>query len=347
MEHYEKWACPGTINALKGNEFVTNPLDLFAQSRVHTSEWALEAEALGTVEPRTFVRKLACPRLYATPKDTWQQVWRRAGEWLGKRGEYDPSASPLELWAQCEGGHSIESTSPLERWPELARSLLRAPPILTGLMAVRTATTGLQGRPGVTVVLETPSGGAVGALMLVNLLEQQGIRGCLANQAASGRWGAVTLIYSPCWYAADEERMFGIDWARWAALPGDQNESKRLWCEHAALAVSEVMVEFPPPCIDSVFFDEYAATDRLWLLSKPAMRRLCGVSHDQLPAQLASLNTEPLPLSHLQEHWSKMAARKRMAEMLEGDAFWDEVQRLSEARELAGARTRRTKPKRS
>jgi hypothetical protein len=323
-----------------------NEFDLFAQGRVNTFDWALEAEAVGTVEPRTFVRKLACARLYAAPSDTWQQVWRRAGELLGKRGEYDPSASPLDVWARCDGDHSIESTSPLERWPELARSLLMAPPVLTGLVAVRTIAAGSQGHPGMTVVVETPSGGADGALILVNLLGQRGIRGCLANQADSNRWGIVKLIYSPCWYAADEERMFGIDWARWAALPDEQNEGKRLWCEQAALAVSEAMLEFPPLCIDSVFFDEYAATDRLWLLSKPAIRRLCAVSHDRLAVELASLGAEPLPLARLQQHWDKTAARKRAAEMLGNNAFWDDFKRLSEARELAGVRTRRTKPKR-
>jgi hypothetical protein len=300
---------------------------------MHTFDWALEAEAVGTVEPRTFVRRLACPQLYTTPNDTWQQVWRKASGWLGKCGEYNPSVCPLDVWAQCDGGHSIESASPLERWPELARSLVVAPPISTGIVAVRTNAAGPLGYPGMTVVLETPSGGADGALMLVDLLGQQGISGLLANQAEGGRWGIVKLIYSPSWYAADEERNFGVDWARWVALPDDQNESKRLWCEHAALAVSKVMQELPPLCIDSLFFDEHAATDRLWLLSKPAVRHLCAVSHERLAAELARLSAEPLPLSDLQQHWNKIAPRKRMAEMLENGAFWDEVQRLSEVRE--------------
>ena len=328
-----------------GDECMRHEHELFAQRRVKTFDWALEAEAVGTVEPRTFVRSLACPRLYAAPSDTWQKVWRKASEWLDKRGEYDPSTSPLDVWAQCDGGHSIESSSPLDRWPELARSLMVARAILTGLVAVRTTAAGPLGYPGMTIVLETPSGGAEGALMLINLLEQQGIGGVLANLAGGGRWGIVKLIYSPCWYAADEERMFGVDWARWVALPDDQNESKRLWCEHAALAVSKVLLEFPPTCIDSVFFDEYAATDRLWLLSKPAVRRLCAVSHRQLAAELARLSAEPLPLSDLQRHWDKMAARKRVAAMLRDRAFHDEVQRRLDNRERTTARARRTRPK--
>src|SRR6266567_2784329 len=100
-----------------GDECMRDASGLFAQWRVHTFDWALEAEALETVEPRTFVWRLACPRLYATPNDTWQQVWQKAGEWLAKCGEYDPSVSALDVWAQCEGDHSIESTSPVERWP--------------------------------------------------------------------------------------------------------------------------------------------------------------------------------------------------------------------------------------
>lgn len=301
-----------------GDECMRNELDLFAQGRVNTFEWALEAEAVGTIEPRTFLRKLACPRLYAAPSDTWQQVWRRAGEWVGKRGEYDLSASPLDVWAQCGGDHSIESTSPLERWPELARSLRRGPRIRTGLVAVQTTGTGPQAYPGVSVVVETPSGGSAGALMLVQLFARQGIGGCLATQADNDRWGIVKLIYSPCWYAADEERVFGVDWARWTGAPGDQNESKRLWCEHATLAIAQVVREFPPLCIDSVFFEEYAATDRLWLLSKRQLRHLCDVSQGQLGAELTRLTAEPLPIAAFQQHWSAMAGRKHVVEVLEG-----------------------------
>ena len=139
--------------------------------------------------------------------------------------------------------------------------------------------------------------------------------------------------------------MFGIDWARWVALPDDQNESKRLWCEHVALAVFKVMPEFPPLCIGSLFFDEYAATDRLWLLGKPALRRLCAVPHEQLAAELARLSAEPLPVSDLQQHWDKMAARKRIAAMLGDRGFQDEVQRHLDSIERAKARARRTKPK--
>lgn len=292
--------------------------DLYALIRVPTFSWALEAVAAGTAEPRSFVRKPACPRLYETPHDSWRQLWLTAGEWLGKQGEYDRSVSALEVWAQWEGGHSIENSSPLERWPELARSFRRGQRILTGLVAMQTTGAGHLGCPGVTFVVETPSGGAAGALMLVQLLAQQGIGGCLATQGDSGRWGIVKMIYSPCWYAADEERVFGVDWARWVEALGDQNESKRLWCEYAALAVAQVMRQFPPLCIDSVFFDEYAATDRLGLLSKQQLRHLCAVPKEQLACELGKLSAEPIPLTAFHQHWSAMADRKRVVEVLEG-----------------------------
>lgn len=326
-------------------ESMRNALGLSEQDRVPTFDWALEAEAVGAVEPRSFVRRPACPRLYETPHDSWRQLWQRAGEWLGKQGEYARSAPALEVWAQCEGGHSIENSGHLEHWPGLAHSLRRGPRILTGLVAVQSTGAGHHGYPGATVVVETPSGGAAGALKLVQVLARQGIGGCLATQGNGGRWGIVKLIYSPCWYAADEERVFGVDWARWTGAPGDQNESKRLWCEHAGLAISQVMRELPPLCIDSVFFDEYAATDRLWLLSKPALLRLCAVSHEQLAAELARLGAEPLPVSDLQQHWNKTAARKRVAAMLADRGFQDEVQRHLDSIERAKARARRTKPK--
>jgi hypothetical protein len=301
------------------------PFGLSEQQRVPTFDWALEAEAIGTAEPRRFVRRAACPRLYETPHDSWAQLWQRARTWLAKQGEYHRLVSVLEVWAQREGGQSIESSTPLERWPGLARSLRRGPRILTGLVAVQTTGAGQNAYPGVTVVVETPSGGPAGALRLVQLLGRHGIAGCLATQEDTGRWGIVKLIYSPCWYAADEERVFGVDWARWVGAPGDQNESKRLWCEHAALAIARVVPEFPPLCIDSVFFDEYAATDRLWLLSKQQLRHLCDVPQGQLGAELTRLTAEPLPIAAFQQHWNEMAARKRVVKMLEDGAFWESV----------------------
>jgi hypothetical protein len=314
-----------------------NVLGLSEQDRVPTFDWALEAEAVGAVEPRSFVRRPACPRLYETPHDSWRQLWQRAGEWLGKQGEYDRSVSALEVWAQFEGGHSIENSSPLERWPELARSLQGGPRILTGLVAVQTTGAGHHAYPGVTVVVETPSGGTAGALKLVQLLARQGIGGCLATQADNDRWGVVKLFYSPCWYAADEERFFGVDWARWTGAPDDQNESKRLWCEHAALAIAQLVREFPPLCIDSVFLDEYAATDRLWLLSKRQLRHLCDVPQGQLGAELTRLTAEPLPIAAFQQHWNAMAAKKRVVTMPEDGAFWDRVaQHFDRERELDG-----------
>lgn len=317
-----------------GNEF-----DQFAQGRVNTFEWALEAEAVGTVEPRTFVRKLACPRLYATPSDTWQQVWQRAADWLGEQGEYEPHLTQLELWVQREGDGSIEASTTLEHWPDLAHGLRAGARIQTGMVAVRTSVGGLQGSPGVTIVVETPSGGAAGALMLVQQLGEEGIGGCLATQEAEGRWGIVRLIYSPCWYADAQDRSFGVDWARWARNPGDQNESKRLWCEYAVLAVNEAMREIPGLCFDSILFDEYSATDRLGFMSKAALRRLCSVEKNELLAELAKISAKAPAFSRFQRHWDKIAARKRIAEMVESEAFWDEIQRRAEIRTLAEART--------
>jgi len=95
--------------------------------------------------------------------------------------------------------------------------------------------------------------------------------------------------------------------------------------------IAQVIREFPPLCIDAVFFDEYAATDRLWLLSKQHLRHLCAVSQDQLAAELGKLSAEPLPVAIFQQHWSAMAARKRMAKLLNSESFWEEVdQRLDD-----------------
>ena len=66
----KKWqgrASLGTMNAMK--RCMGNALGLSEHERVPTFDWALEAEAVGTIEPRSFLRKPACPRLYC-PGDT-------------------------------------------------------------------------------------------------------------------------------------------------------------------------------------------------------------------------------------------------------------------------------------
>src|SRR5438876_173040 len=171
------------------------------------------------------------------------------------------------------GSRSIETSTTVECWPKLARNLRSGSRILTGMVAVRSSVGGCYGCPGLTIVVETPSGGATGALMVVERLGQRGISGCLATQENHGRFGIVRLIYAPFWYAAGEERLFGVDWARWASSAGDQNEGKRIWCEHAAVAVDEVLQELPPQLIDSLLFEEHVAIDRLGLWSKAAIPR--------------------------------------------------------------------------
>src|SRR6266496_1542268 len=232
---------PGMENVGRTSE--VSESGLFAEGRVRTFDWALEAELVGSKGNQVYVRKLACPRLYETPQDTWQGVWYRAGEWLGKHGEYESPTSQLEVWADRSGGRSIEASTTVECWPKLARDLRTGPRILTGIVAVRNSGAGSYGCPGLTIAIETPSGGATGALMLIERLGQRGIGGCLATQENNGRWGIVRLIFPPFWYAAGEERLFGVDWVRWASSDGDQNEGKRIWCEHAAVAVAEVLQE--------------------------------------------------------------------------------------------------------
>ena len=216
--------------------------------------------------------------------DTWLRLWQDVGRGLGKRGEYDRADKTLDVWGQFANHDSIEVSTDLNEWPVIAKEV-RDKKFTIGMVAVRLAADDLRGSPGVTFVVETPRGGSIGARILLNLLSSLGIGGVLARQEGRDRYGVVKLIYCPNWYAVTEDKIFGIDWSR----RSDEGESKRLWCEHVGGAVKRIKKEMPSALLDSLFFDCYAACDRLHELSDDARNKLADVDTTSLAEHLTAL----------------------------------------------------------
>jgi hypothetical protein len=270
--------------------------DMFRLGFVRTDAMAPGAEPTPPEAQCLNYRKIKLRQLYAAPSDSWRQVLGRAQACFGRQGEYRRPQQSLEVWTQHGDGTVIESSTPLGSWPRLSRQLRQAARPTMGLLAVRTDEAGEKGYPGLTVVLETPSGGAAGAFCLMGKLGEHGIGGCLACAEHAERWGVVKLIYPPHWYATNRDTVFKIHWRRWLETSRDWNENKRFWFERATLAILEALKDLPSACCDSLFFDEYAASDRLGLVSDASLKRLFSSPAAELAEELIQLNSEPISL---------------------------------------------------
>ncbi len=252
---------------------------------IPTFPWAVDAKQADGQNGK-WGRSCLAPDLYRFPDDSWRDVWFRAGASLSKAGEYVRQERQVEVWSAGSMGGSIEESAVLDQWPAIARRLKQQFPISLGLVASRTDALGVVGSPGATVVIETPGGGSEGARMLMAAFWANNIGGCLARQEDGDRWGVVKILYTPNWYAASGDAGFGVNWADWTNDPGDENESKRLWCEYAFVALQKVLSDVHPLCIDSVFLDEYAATDRLSSMGSIELNAFCEIPLGDLAMEI-------------------------------------------------------------
>jgi hypothetical protein len=231
------------------------------------------------------VRKVISKELYSSPHDSWRQVWNSISGRMAKSGEYCRPEKAVEAWMQLKrGGGTLEESVKIDDWPNLAKRILEGKPTM-GLLAVRGHAADDSWSPGVTVVVETPRGGSFGASLVMDFLGNSGVGGCLPRQEKQDRWGVVKLICSPSWYVACGDKCFGVDWKRWAHGPVDEIETKRLWCEDAALLIHRLKSEFRH-IIDSVIFDEYALSDAVGDFSKQALTHICHSSSENLASVL-------------------------------------------------------------
>lgn len=311
---------------MSANNAMSEARRLFAVGCVQTDAvLAASQPPEGRAKPPEGSRWLLAPELYSGPKAGWREVLQRARALRAVQGEYRRATADLEVWSDHTDGRSLEWSGPLAEWPARAGEL-QASPLTRGYVALRTTAAGDAGSPAITVVVESPGGGALGGILLVAALEKHGVNCGFGTVEGNGRWGLLKLFWTPHWYAGSSPFLFGLDWDRWLRADRDLNDNKRFWIEHMTHAVFRAIKELPSLCCDSVLFDEYLGCDRLGLLPAEEIRRLCQTPAERLASELQRLNSTAVRLPRRDEE--KLARLRRGQDLTAMEEVILELERL-------------------
>jgi hypothetical protein len=236
------------------------------------------------VAPTKADRDLSKPRPEADAGN-WAARWATLAKGLGKRGRYQREPDGLEAWGQFTDGSSIQKRARLADWPQIV-ALIKARKFAMGQLAVRQKSIRTEGRPGVTFVFSSPAGGSPVARTAMGIFSAHRLGGALADSTSGDRWASLAYIYSPRWYASAGDRSFGVDWAAQESDGANDQEHCRRWCEGIEQAIRQVLAQIPAGYIDSVYFDSYAANDRLELLTERQLDGLLRTSANDLEKAL-------------------------------------------------------------
>jgi len=212
----------------------------------------------------------------------WTTIWQSLQKELGKYVRCKRDVQPLEAWA----GSSIQNAYTLEAWPAISKMLL-AGRCDMGVIAVRGQALRVEGTPGITLLLDAPFGGGMVAQQVMGIFGQHGIGGVLAHSEEGSSRAYVKLIYCPNWYANADDKTFGVDWPKVVREEIAEGEGKALWCQGVEKALRSVLKTVPSLCIDGLFFDCYAANDRLSLMTPDELLALSKVKASDLEAHLS------------------------------------------------------------
>ncbi len=216
----------------------------------------------------------------------WAAHWAALSRNIGKKGKCPREKDSLEAWGMFTDGSSIQKGARLAAWPEIV-GLMKGKKFSMGQLAVRQPSIRAEGRPGVTFIFSSPAGGSPIARSAMAIFSSHNLGGALADSIESGRWASLTYIYSPHWYASAGDRSFGVEWANRETSDAADLEARRLWCVGIEGAIRQVMAEIPAAHIDSLFFDSYAANDRLELLTERQFESLTRTKAEDLEKVLA------------------------------------------------------------
>ena len=215
------------------------------------------------------------------PADSWAAHWYQLGKRHGKKGAYARPADGLEAWGQLTDGSSIQKSVRLADWPNIIRAF-DDKKFSLGQFAVRQQGIQVEGRPGVTFLFTAPGGGSRVARMAMGIFSSHHLGGALADSIEGDRWTSLTYLYSPHWYATSGDRSFGADWPTREKTGADDAEGRKLWCAGIEHAIRQVLAEVPEANVDSLYFDSYAANDRLDLLTERQLKGLTRTKAEDL-----------------------------------------------------------------
>jgi len=224
---------------------------------------------------------------------SWATYWVSLHRQHGKAGGYQRPTDGLEAWGQFTDGDSIQKSARLGDWPAIARRL-QGKKFSMGQLAVRHANLTFEGRPGVTFLFKGQQGGSQLAHRTMGIFSRHRLGGAMADLVEGGNWVSLTYIFSPHWYAAAGDRSFDADWPTREKSGADEVDGRRIWCNGMQHAINEALAELPEGCVDALYFDSYAANDRLELLTDQQLKTLLKTKPDGL-AKVLSLPYPPAP----------------------------------------------------
>jgi hypothetical protein len=223
------------------------------------------------------------------PVESWAAQWHLLSKQHGKKGAYLRPADGLEAWGQLTDGSSIQKSGRLADWPDIIRAF-DDKKFSLGQFAVRHQAITTEGRPGVTFIFTGPGGGSQVARVAMAIFSGYNLGGALADSIQGDRWASLTYLYSPHWYAQSRDRSFGADWAARESTGADDTEGRKLWCAGIEHAIRQVLAEVPSLCVDSLYFDSYAANDRLDHLTERQLKGLARTKAENLEKLLTLPN---------------------------------------------------------
>ena len=224
--------------------------------------------------------------------DAWLNLWLSADD-LKKSGEYR-SPGPLHVYTMTADGSSPQFSGQLSAWSDLSKRLQRSK-VQMGLVAVQDSLDFAYFKyPGVTIALESPMGGAMIAMQVMNMLSKLGIGGVLAGKEQGGRFGVLRIMMTPRWYAKTGDKLFGLDWSTVPNDPIRCQEAKLAWAKGIHTALRTVLNDIPRMFIDTIEFGAFDIVDWLHDLGPRETSYLYEAKSSQLSEALNNMGSYDL-----------------------------------------------------
>ena len=219
--------------------------------------------------------------------DSWLKIWLSAND-LKKSGEYR-SPGPLHVYTMTADGSSPQFSGQLSAWADLSKRLQRTK-VHMGIVALQHESHGgsLQ-YPGVTIALESPMGGSMIAMQVMNKLAKLGVGGVMAGTEQGGRFGVLRIFMAPRLYTKTGDKLFGYDWSTVPEGKFYCEDAKRVWVAGIQSALRKALADIPPLCIDTVEFGVFDVVDWLHDLGPRETSYLYGAKPSQLSVALFNL----------------------------------------------------------
>jgi hypothetical protein len=191
---------------------------------------------------------------------------------------------------------SPQFSGQLSAWADLSKRLQRAK-VHMGIVALQQdPRDGSLQYPGVTIALESPMGGSMIAMQVMNKLARLGVGGVMAGTEQGGRFGVLRIFMAPRLYTKTGDKLFGYDWSTVPEGKFSCEDAKRAWVAGMHQALYAALRDIPPSCIDTVELGVFDVVDWLHDLGPRETTYLYGAKPTQLSWALYNMGSWDLDI---------------------------------------------------